>query len=163
MPKEKSIPKRLSGTEALDSMLHQIRTRLANHGHFHSHKAYHGYSASVTIEFRPVRSFAPPLTDEFQIEEGDPEDEFGEAVNLSVEIDAAPPNAVREEAGMDMPVQVEENGRTIEKMVPAAKYKGRLKPGIKKPSTANMSTPSYTAKNDIGPDLVEHFGIQQRP
>ncbi len=191
MPKERSIAKRLSGSEALDSLLHrthvslstkfksatwiddllrQMYIRLSAHGHFHSHKAYHaysatvdlkfeGYSVGVKLEFKPAMSFAPPLTDDFRITGLN----FGcviGAVDVNVKMPILPPNAVREDAGMDLPVQVEENGVLVEKFVPAARYKTKLKPGQKLPRVANMDVPAFQTKMDISDDLVDQFGIQ---
>jgi hypothetical protein len=191
MPKEKSIAKRLSGDEALDSLLNrvhrqlskqfadpdpllrQIYTRLCAHGHFHSHKAYHGYSATVEIsfhsadadvkvEFKPAMSFAPPLTDEFHVENAGMGVLVGGPVEIKVEIPVRPPNAVREDCGMDMPVQVEENGVLVEKMVPAARYKTKLKAGQSYPRVANMDVPAFQGKFDVSDDLVADYGLQTR-
>src|ERR1035437_4377750 len=111
MSKEKSIPKRLSGNEALESIMEAIYKRLSAHGHFHSHKAYQGYSATVKLEFRPARSFSPPLTDDFTVEDMEPGAELVEGVDIIIDIPVRPPNQVREDAGLNMPVQVEEIGR----------------------------------------------------
>jgi hypothetical protein len=193
MPKEKSIAKRLSGGEALDSLMHrvyvelsrqvkeptqidpflrQMYTRLCAHGHFHSHKAYHGYSATVDLklegpdvtvklEFRPAMSFSPPLTDEFVVKDAGLGFVIG-AVEMRVNIPVRPPNAVREESGMDMPVQVEENGVLVEKMVPAARYKTKLRPGQKGPRVANMDVPAFQGKFDVPDDVVADYGVQSR-
>jgi len=193
MPKEKSIAKRLSGGEALDSLMHrvyvelsrqvkeptqidpflrQMYTRLCAHGHFHSHKAYHGYSATVDLklegpdvtvklEFRPAMSFSPPLTDEFVVKDAGLGFVIG-AVEMRVNIPVRPPNAVREESGMDMPVQVEENGVLVEKMVPAARYKTKLRPGQKGPRVANMEVPAFQGKFDVPDDVVADYGVQSR-
>jgi hypothetical protein len=134
----------------MESMLCQVKNRLSNHGHFHSHKAYCGYSAKISIEFTPVRSYSPPLVDEFTVEEK-PE-------LITIQIDPASPNQVREDAGLDMPIQVEENGMIVEKMVPAAKYKGKT--ARQKPPSSNMSIPQMSAKHEIERGLVERYGIQ---
>ena len=164
MPKEKSIPKRLSGSEALESLMDGIHKRLCAHGHFHSHKAYQGYSATVRVEFRPARSFSPALTDDFTVEDFDPDTELDPklAIAETIEIPARPPNQVREEAGLDMPVQTEENGQLVERFIPQAKYKGRLK-GQPRLSTANMKTPTVPGLNPVGDEIAEQFGVQQRP
>jgi hypothetical protein len=166
MSKEKSIPKRLSGSEALESLMDAIWKRLAGHGHFHSHKAYQGYSATVKIDFRPARSFSPPLTDDFVVDFGLdllPEGtEVGPAITEVIEIPLRPPNQVREEAGLDMPVQTEEQGQIVERFVPAAKYKGRMKAGAKKPSMSNMDTPAVPGTNPLSDEVVEQFGIQTK-
>ncbi len=161
MSKEKSIPKRLSGSEALDSIMEAIYRRLSAHGHFHSHKAYQGYSATVKIEFRPARSFSPPLTDDFVAEDIEPEADLGDPITDTIEIPLRPPNQVREEAGLDMPVQVDEQGRLVERFIPPAKYKGRLK-GQPKLSTANMNTPAVPGTNPVDAETVEQYGIQTR-
>ena len=94
MPKERSIPKRLSGSEALDSIMHKVYERLRVHGHFHSHKAYQGYKAKVTVEFAPAMSFSPPLQDDFVIDFGLdllPEGtEIGPAITETIDIPVAP-------------------------------------------------------------------------
>ena len=162
MSKEKSIPKRLSGNEALESIMEAIYKRLSAHGHFHSHKAYQGYSATVKLEFRPARSFSPPLTDDFTVEDLDQGAELDAAMYDTIEIPVRPPNQVREEAGLDMPVQVEERGQLVERFIPPAKYKGRLKPNGKKPSTASMDTPTVPGTNPVSDEVVEQFGIQTK-
>jgi hypothetical protein len=139
-----------------------IYKRLSAHGHFHSHKAYQGYSATVKLEFRPARSFSPPLTDDFTVEDLEPGMELDAARYETVEIPVRPPNQVREEAGLDMPVQVEERGQLVERFIPPAKYKGRLKPNGKKPSTASMDTPTVPGTNPVSDEVVEQFGVQTR-
>src|SRR5579885_1317236 len=156
MSKERSIPRRLSGGEALDSLMHRIYERLRVHGHFHSHKAYQGYRAKVTVEFVPAMSFSPPLTDEFSIDEMDEDSSPGVPMTEVIEIPVAPPNRVREECGMDMPVQVEENGILVEKWIKPSRYKGKLKPkGI--PQKANMGVPSVPGINPIDPDTANEY------
>ena len=169
MPKERSIPKRLSGGEALDSLMAEIYKRLCNHGHFHSHKAYQGYSAKVSIEFRPALSFTPVLTDDFEAKSAIDFDlsmlpegtEVGPKAEFSIDIPVRPPNQVREEAGMDLPVQVEENGMPVEKWVKPSKFKGKTKPGTPAPSRASMSVPTVPGKMQAD-ELIE-AGVQPRP
>ncbi len=164
MPKERSIPKRLSGGEALDSLMYRVYERLRVHGHFHSHKAYQGYRARVTVEFAPAMSFAPPLTDEFSVDFGLdilPEGtEVGPSMTETIEVPIMPPNQVRDECGMDIPVEVEENGVPTERWVKPSQYKGRLKPNGKKPKVANMGVPTVPGTNPIDGDTVEEYGVQ---
>lgn len=166
MPTEKSIAKRLSGDEALESLMGEIYKRLFNHGHFHSHKAYQGYRAKVTVEFAPAMSFSPALQDDFGIDFGLellPEGtEVGPAIKETIDIPVAPPNQVREECGMDLPVQVEENGVPTERWVKPSQYKGRLKPNGKKPRVANMGVPTVPGVSPVTSDVTEEFGIQTR-
>lgn len=161
MSKERSIPKRLSGGEALDSLMHRVYERLRIHGHFHSHKAYQGYRAKVTVEFVPAMSFSPPLTDEFVIDEMDDDAEVGAPMREVIEIPVQPPNQVREECGMDMPVQVEENGVPVERWVKPTQYKGKLKPKGR-PRTANMGVPTVPGVNPIDMDTADEYAVQTR-
>jgi hypothetical protein len=59
-----------------------------------------------------------------------------------------------------MPIQVEENGMLVEKMVPAAKYKGKTP--RQKPPSSNMTVPQMSAKHEIDSGVVERYGIQTR-
>ena len=167
MPKERSIPKRLSGSEALDSIMHKVYERLRVHGHFHSHKAYQGYRARVTVEFAPAMSFSPALQDDFAIDFGLdllPEGtEVGPAIKETIDIPVAPPNQVREECGMDLPVQIDENGVPVERWVKPSQYKGRLKPNGKKPRVANMGVPTVPGVSPVTEELTEEYGIQNAP
>jgi hypothetical protein len=160
MSSEKSIAKRLSGDEALESLMGEIYKRMCHHGHFHSHKAYQGYSAKVTIDFRPAMSFTPPLTDDFEVNQLDAgiEVEAGEIIEISIPI--RPPNQVREENGMDLPVHVEEDGILKEKWVKPSKFRGKTKPGTPAPSRSNTSTPTVPGRT---PDDMEELGVARRP
>jgi hypothetical protein len=146
----------------------EIYKRLSRHGHFDSHKAYQGYWARVTIDFRSVMRFTPPLTDDFNVKssidfdpESFPESERGEAASFEVELPVRPPNRVREDAGMDLPVQVEENGMVVERWVKPSKFRGKTKPGTPAPSRSNMSVPGMTSKFPAD-DLIE-VGVKPRP
>ncbi len=169
MATEKSIPKRLSGDEALESLMGEIYKRLYNHGHFHSHKAYQGYSAKVTVEFRPAMSFTPPLTDEFEVsnlpssadlDAVSEELRIAEATEtITIDIPVRPPNQVREENGMDLPVHIEEEGILKEKWVKPSKFRGKTKPGTPAPSRANKSVPTVPGK---APDDMDEIGVPRR-
>lgn len=192
MSKERSIAKRLSGGEALDSLCHQIRNdlvpsfrespadldalmrgiwgRLCRHEDFHSHRGYHGYSAkveiswgelgaSVRLRFTPAMSYGrPPLNDSFSV----PVENARQFPPIAIEIPVRPPNAVRMEAEMPLPVEVEEAGQIVEKMVPAAKYKGKIKKGVSRPQTENMEVPTLKAKMPMPDGATEQYGIQGR-
>ena len=159
MPTEKSIAKRLSGDEALESLMGEIYKRLFNHGHFHSHKAYQGYSAKVTIEFRPAMSFTPPLTDEFVVEKNEDGAELEPAETIEIAIPVRPPNQVREENNMDLPVHVEEDGILKEKWVRPSKFRGKTKPGTPAPSRSTTAIPTVPGRT---PDDMEDLGVQRR-
>ena len=152
MSKEKSIPKRLSGDEALESLMSGIHKRLYNHGHFHSHKAYQGYSAKVTVEFRPAMSFTPPLTDDFEVTDNPKGLDTVEGETFVVDIPVRPPNQVREEAEMDLPVHVEEDGILKEKWVKPSKFRGKTKPGTPAPSRSSKQVPTFPGKT---PDIED--------
>ena len=157
---EKSIARRLSGDEALESLMLEIHKRLSNHGHFHSHKAYQGYSARVTIEFRPAMGFAPPLTDDFVVNNLDEGMETGSAEVINIEIPVRPPNRVREDVGMDLPVHAEEDGVLKVKWVPPSKFRGKTAAATPAPSRATMSIPTVPGKT---PDDMDELGVQRRP
>ena len=119
MATEVSIAKDLSGTEALDSILFELRRILSMDGRFHSHKAYRGYRAKVRFEFYPAVGFTPPIERDLVLENGDLEDiEESPTVDETLAVPMRPPNQVREEADMPTPVMVTDNeGRTHEKWV----------------------------------------------
>jgi hypothetical protein len=100
------------------------------------------------------------LTDEFTVENLEPGSELEDGYSTTIEIPVRPPNQVREESGLDMPVQTEEHGQLVERFIPAARYKGRSK--APKPSTANMNTPAVPGTNPVSDEVVEQFGIQTR-
>jgi hypothetical protein len=118
-----SIPKQLSGPEALDSMLHEVRKVLWTNGRFGPNMAYPGYRAEITVKFYPAASFIPAVEQEFKVEGGF----IGfDGVVLSetptvtdvIEIPIRPPNKVREDSGMPTPILTQDaNGQTIEKWV----------------------------------------------
>jgi len=156
---EKSIPKRLSGDEVLESLMSEIYKRLYNHGHFHSHKAYSGYSARVRIDFRPAMSFTPPLVDDFEVNRFEEGMELGEAEVIEIDIPVRPPNQVREENGMDLPVHVEEEGILKEKWVKPSMFRGKTKPGTPAPSRSSLNVPVVPGKT---PDDMDEIGVQRR-
>jgi hypothetical protein len=159
MATEKSIAKRLSGDEALESLMGEIYKRLSNHGHFHSHKAYQGYSAKVTVEFRPAMSFSPPLTDEFTVDKLEENAEIGPTETIDIVIPVRPPNQVREENGMDLPVHVEEDGVLKEKWVKPSVFRGKTKPGAPAPTRSNKNVPTVPGRT---PDDMEELGVPRR-
>lgn len=117
---EISLPKQLSGTEALDSMLHALRQQLRLNGRFHSHMAYAGYRAEISLKFYPAASFIPPVEQELVIHSVPEEAVLSQTATVeeTVEVPVRPPNQVREEADMPTPVLVQdENGNPVEKWV----------------------------------------------
>lgn len=127
MPSEVSIAKHLSGTECLYSCVEALKKALSKDDRFSSHMAYSGFRAEVSIKFYPVMSFIPPVDRTVTVEEGDlTELEYamgvdtgsGESFESTVVLEPAPPNAVREEAGLPQPVLVTDNeGKSHEKWV----------------------------------------------
>ncbi len=69
---------------------------------------------------------------------------------------------LREECGMDLPVQIDENGVPAERWVKPSQYEGRLKPNGKKPRVANMGVPTVPGVSPVTEDLTEEYGIQTR-
>lgn len=117
---EISIPKQLSGPEALESMLFEIRRRLATNGRFAPHMAYPGYRAEISVKFYPAASFIPPVEQAIEINtvpRGTIVSQTATAEE-TVEIPVRPPNQVREEADMPTPVlTMDTQGNMVERMV----------------------------------------------
>jgi hypothetical protein len=84
--------------------------------------------------------------------------EVGPEIKETIDIPIAPPNQVREECGMDLPVLVEGNGVPTERWVKPAQYKGKLKPNGK-PRAANMGVPTAPGTSPIDADLADEYGI----
>jgi hypothetical protein len=126
---EISIPKQLSGPEALDSMLAELRKKLYMNGRFQSHMAYAGYRAEITVKFYPAASFIPPVEQEIEVEAQNGFRGFDgvvisetATVDEQLEIPVRPPNQVREDADMPTPVLThDDKGGTVEKWVKRGK------------------------------------------
>src|SRR5271168_1027195 len=127
-----SLVKQLSGKEALDSMLFELRKKLTMNGRFQSHMAYPGYRAEVSVKFYPAASYIPPIEQFVEIEHI-PVEVNGNIRNVvvtsepvvdeTVEIPIRPPNQVREDSDMPTPVMtMDEHGQPVEKWM---KRKGR--------------------------------------
>ena len=122
---EISIPKQLSGPEALDSMLAELRKKLRMNGRFQSHMAYAGYRAEITVKFYPAASFIPPIEQVIEVEADNGFTGFDgvvlsetATVDQVVEIPVRPPNQVREDADMPTPVLTHDaQGQVTEKWV----------------------------------------------
>lgn len=115
-----SLVKQLSGSEALDSMLAELRKKLRLHGRFQSHMAYAGYRAEISVKFYPAASFIPPIEATAEIESIPAGSVLSQTatVDESVEIPVRSPNQVREDADMPTPIMVQdEHGNPVEKWV----------------------------------------------
>lgn len=130
---EISLVKQLSGPEALDSMLHELRNKLRMNGRFGSHMAYPGYRAEISVKFYPAASAIPPIEQLIELDTVPTDSIVSQTATVTetVEIPVRPPNQVREDADMPTPVMVmDENGNPMEKWVkrkgkvPRNKYKG---------------------------------------
>jgi hypothetical protein len=128
-----SLVKQLSGPEALDSMLFELRKVLRMNGRFSSHMAYSGYRAEATIKFYPAMTFVPPIEQTIEVSSLAAGSTLSETatVETTVDIPVRPPNQVREDADMPTPIMtMDENGNPVEKWVnrkgkvPKNKYKG---------------------------------------
>lgn len=117
---EISLPKQLSGTEALESLLSEIRRHLRTNSRFQPHMAYAGFAASISVKFFPAASFIPAVEQDVLIESV-PEDAVlsqTPTVDEVVEIPVRPPNQVREEADLPTPILTQDdNGNPVEKWV----------------------------------------------
>ena len=115
-----SLVKQLSGSEALDSMLAELRKKLRMNGRFASHMAYSGYRAEVTVRFYPAATFIPPIEQEIELQSIPSDAVLSQTatVNETVEIPVRSPNQVREDADMPTPVLAQdEHGNPVEKWV----------------------------------------------
>jgi transcriptional regulator with XRE-family HTH domain len=130
---EISLAKQLSGPEAMDSLLQELRQKLRMNGRFSSHMAYPGYRAVIKLEFYPAASFIPPLEQDFELGTVPTGAVLSQTATVveEITIPVRPPNAVREHAEMPTPVLTQdENGNPVEKWVhkkgkvPKNKYKG---------------------------------------
>jgi hypothetical protein len=116
---EVSIVKQLSGTEALESLIYEIRKNLGRNGRFQPHMAYPGYRAEISVKFFPAGSFVPPVEQEFVIDKALDASILSEkSVDIEIEIPIRPPNQVREDSDMPTPVlAMDDNGNPVEKWV----------------------------------------------
>ncbi|HWF62926.1 MAG TPA: hypothetical protein VN666_21820 [Nitrospira sp.] len=123
---EVSLPKQLSGPEALESILFELRKKWRMNGRFQPHMAYPGYRARVTLEYYPAASFIPAIEQTVELDtapEGSVVSQTA-TVEETVEIPVRPPNQVREESDMPTPVLTQdEQGNNVEKWV---KRSGRV-------------------------------------
>jgi len=81
--------------------------------------AYTGFRANIEFRFYPELSFIPPNERDVMVEGGGVGNlETEPTVVKRMEIPLAPPNQVREDAGMPTPVLVTDNeGKSVEKWV----------------------------------------------
>ena len=116
-----SLTKQLSGSEALDSMLSELRKKLRMNGRFAQHMAYSGYRAEISLKFYPAVSFIPPIEQEIEITnipDGASTLSQTATVEEKIEIPVRPPNQVREDADMPTPILTQdEHGYPVEKWV----------------------------------------------
>lgn len=119
MSSEVSIAKPLSGSECLEACLTRLRESLGKDDRFQSHMAYSGFRAIIEFKFYPQLSFIPPVEKDVVVaERGQEGIEAEPTVDVTIDIPLAPPNQVREEAGMPTPVLVTDGeGRSTEKWV----------------------------------------------
>lgn len=120
---EISLPKQLSGPEALESLLFEIGKALGRNGRFASHMAYSGYRAEVDVRFYPAASFIPPVDQSIEIDTVQKDATVSQTatVDQTIEIPVRPPNKVREDANMPTPVlTMDAQGNMVERMVKRA-------------------------------------------
>ena len=147
---EISLAKGLTGREALDSMMFEVRQKLAMHGRFGVNMNYPGYRAEVSVKFYPAASFVPPLENELTVEHltGAPGEVVSQTATVTetVEIPIRPPNAVREAADLPTPVLTQDSaGNTVEKWVkrkPGAVPKNKVRGAHLGPEPAVTMVPT---------------------
>jgi hypothetical protein len=115
-----SLTKQLSGSEALESMVLELRKKLRGNGRFAQHMAYSGYRAEITVKFYPAVSFIPPVEQVVEIDTVPTGSTLSQTATVeeTVEIPVRPPNQVREDADMPTPIlTTDEHGYPVEKWV----------------------------------------------
>lgn len=119
MSSEISIAKDLSGPECLDACLTKLRDTLSRYDLFHAHMSYPAFRAQIKFEFWPQSTSIPDVELTVNVERGAQEQlQEQSTVAATVVIDPAPPNAIREDAGLPLPVLVTHgDGTTEEKWV----------------------------------------------
>lgn len=131
---EISLVKGLTGREAMESMLFELRKKLALHGRFGGNMNYAGYRAEITVKFYPAAMFVPPVDYSTEIDEVPPGATVSETATVeeTVKIPVRPPNQVREESDMPKPfLTQDEHGHPVEvwKKKPGAPPKNKVKGG----------------------------------
>lgn len=117
---EISLNKGLTGTEVLESIIHEIRHRLSRHGRLGYNSTYPGYRAEITVRIYPAQSAIPPLEDQITVDQMTPELVAAAlpVIEETVEIPVKPPNRVREDADLGIPVAfTDKDGNIQEKTV----------------------------------------------
>lgn len=115
-----SLVKQLSGSEALASMLEELRKKLRMNGRFQPHMAYAGYRAEITVKFYPAATFIPPVEQTIEIDTVPADAVLSQTatVQQEVEIPLRSPNEARESADMPTPILTQDqNGNPVEKWV----------------------------------------------
>src|SRR5271156_5923456 len=115
-----SLVKQLSGPEALDSMLSELRKVLRMNGRFSSHMAYSGYRAEISVKFYPAATFVPPVEQDIELNTVPADAVLSQTATVTetVDIPVRPPNQVREDADMPTPILTQdEHGNPVEKWV----------------------------------------------
>lgn len=143
---EISLAKGLNGREALDSMLYELRKKLAMNGRFGTNMNYPGYRAVLKVEFYPAASFVPPVIQTVEAEKLKRDLTVSETATVTEEvtIPVRPPNEVREGADMPTPVLSQDQyGNPVEKWVKnAPKPKNKVVGGRVGPEPAVTMTPT---------------------
>jgi len=130
---EVSIAKPISGPEALESCLSELRKTLSKDDRFTNHMAYAGFIARIEFKFYPQLSFIPPVEREIEIKEGETEStEESPTVSETVEIPLRSPNQVRKDADLPQPIlvtdakgQSHEEWKKVADKPPAVKVLGK--------------------------------------
>jgi hypothetical protein len=117
---EISLAKQLSGQEALDSILFELRKKLRMNGRFSSHMAYPGYRAEVSVKFYPAASFIPAIEQTIELDTTPAGAVVSQTatVDETIDIPVRPPNQVREDSEMPTPILSQDaNGNPVERWV----------------------------------------------
>lgn len=118
--KEISLAKLLSGNEVLESILYEMRQKLSRNSRFQQNMAYPAYRAEIKIRLFPSSAFIPPAEYDILAEERPDGCEVSSvpSVEETIEVPVRPPNQVRVESELPLPVlSQDEKGNPVEKWV----------------------------------------------
>ena len=120
---EQTIPKPLSGTEVIEAIVHDLRRALLLDDRLAPHSSYDSFAfkANITVSLPPT-AVQKEFTRELAGGAGKLPLPADSVATVEATREEGAPNAVRLDTDQPIPTLVEENGVTVERMVP---YKGK--------------------------------------
>lgn len=107
---EITIAEPLSGAEVIDSILEKVRETLMRDCYLNPASAYESYSADIHVAVRLKDCGREPVVvSEVHVESETPVDEDAALTESDAQLYDAPPNEVRQDAGLPIPTLVEDS------------------------------------------------------